>query len=108
MACDIECIYQNAFIPTIHLKKVCQKVASVLQPRRNAVNNLGIDQRTGKVGGVGGKKSKGKLKMSEVAGNLFEVQSCVPEREHEFYNDQNEKWKLYITLNCQGVNYNNK
>ena len=28
VACDIECIYQNAFIPTIHLKKVCQKVAS--------------------------------------------------------------------------------
>ena len=49
VSCDIEDIYRNASIPTIHPQKVRQKVASVLELRRNAVKNLAVDQRTGKV-----------------------------------------------------------
>ena len=109
VSCDIEDIYRNASIPTIHPQKVRQKVVSVLELRRNAVKNLAVDQRTGKVRdqGVGAKKNRRKPKMSEVAGNLFEVKSDVPELEQKFYNDQKGERKLYIGSLDKKVTENN-
>ena len=45
--------------------------------------------------------------MSEVASNLFEIKSYVPEMEQEFYNDQKGERKLYIGLLDKSVTENN-
>lgn len=94
----VQSIYTSHSIPTIPIRSIQRKVKRIFQLKRAQEIGRTVDKRTGK-GRFLGKHSKrsgivqkgtktGKLKLSEVVDQIFEVVSEVPELEKEFYEDQ--------------------
>ena len=87
-------LYTRSSIPTINRIKFNQKVASVLELRRNHIKNVAEDSRTGKVRDQfkhRKRKKNGltnKIKLCDVQDKIFEVKKTVPDLEMEFYKDQ--------------------
>ena len=100
---DILHIYNLASVPTIHPKKVRQKVEWVTKLVRQRRKDGSFDKRFGRqsvLGKHGQKASNGKVKMnfSDVKDKLLQVASeaLIPELEKEFYADQKSARKMFI------------
>ena len=95
-------LYTRSSISTINPVKIKQKVASVLELRRNHIKNIAEDSRTGKVRDQfkhRKRKKNGltnKIKLREVQDKIFEVKKDVPDLEMEFYKDQCGTRLLFI------------
>ena len=95
-------LYTRSSITTINPIKVNQKVASVLQLRRNHIKIIAEDSRTGKVRDQGKHRKRkknsltNKIKLCDVQDSIFEVKKTVPDLEKEFYSDQCGARLLFI------------
>ena len=111
---EVIVMYARFSIPTINPIKINQKVASVLELRRNHIKNVAEDSRTGKVRDQfkhRKRKKNGltnKIKLCDVRDRIFEVKKTVPELEMEFYKDQCSDRLLFIEpLDKKVTNENN-
>ena len=100
---DILHVYNLASVPTIHPKKVRQKVEWVSKLVKGQRLHLTQDKRFGRQVVLGKHRKKsgnGKVKMnySDVKDVLFQVakEELVPDLEKEFYADQKGERKMYI------------
>ena len=99
---EVIVLYTRSSIPTINRIKFNQKVASVLELRRNHIKNVAEDSRTGKVRDQfkhRKRKKNGltnKIKLCDVQDKIFEVKKTVPDLEMEFYKDQCSDRLLFI------------
>ena len=84
---EVIVLYTRSSIPTINPIKINQKVASVLELRRNHIKNIAEDSRTGKVRDQFKQRKKKKngltnnIKLREVQDKMFEVNKTVPDLE---------------------------
>ena len=100
---DIMVLYEKASIPTITKGKIYLKVKNVKQLKLQKLKDLTIDKKSGKVkcqGKVRRKSKNGKVrtKLGDVLYKLFPVadENNIPEREKEFFEDQNGLRERYI------------
>ena len=96
-------IYKRASIPTIHKKKIHNKVQNLIQMKKQKLKDLREDPRRGHASNIGKfrkkcKNGKVKAKLEDVLNNIFAAadEANIPPLELSFYEDQKSIRKQMI------------